>query len=37
MLADRARELAPVDPDLGKLADVGRRHGLQLADRFTPA
>ena len=26
-----AREVAPVDPDLGKLAEVGGRHGLKLA------
>jgi quercetin dioxygenase-like cupin family protein len=26
-----AREVAPVDPDLGKLAEVGARHGLTVA------
>ena len=31
MFTDMARELAPVNPDLGKLADVGARHGLKLA------
>ena len=31
MFTDIARELAPVNPDLGKLADVGARHGLKLA------
>lgn len=30
MFADMAREIAPVDPDLGKLAEVGGRHGLKL-------
>jgi quercetin dioxygenase-like cupin family protein len=29
---DLAREVAPVNPDLGKLAEVGARHGLKLAD-----
>jgi len=28
---DTAREVAPVDPDLGKLGEVGARHGLKLA------
>jgi quercetin dioxygenase-like cupin family protein len=28
---DTAREVAPVDPDLGKLSEVGARHGLKLA------
>jgi len=31
MFTDMARELAPLDPDLGKLAEVGGRHGLKLA------
>jgi quercetin dioxygenase-like cupin family protein len=31
MFADMAREVAPVNPDLGKLAEVGGRHGLKLA------
>ena len=31
MFADLAREVAPVDPDLEKLAEVGARHGLKLA------
>lgn len=30
MFADMAREVAPVDPDLGKLAEVGGRHGLRV-------
>lgn len=30
MFADMAREIAPVNPDLGKLAEVGARHGLKL-------
>jgi hypothetical protein len=29
---ETAREVAPVKPDLGKLAEVGARHGLKLAD-----
>jgi hypothetical protein len=32
MFADIAREIAPQDPDLGKLAEVGGRHGLKVAD-----
>jgi quercetin dioxygenase-like cupin family protein len=28
---ETAREVAPVDPDVGKLAEVGARHGLKLA------
>lgn len=28
---DLAREVAPVDPDLRKLAEVGARHGLTVA------
>jgi quercetin dioxygenase-like cupin family protein len=32
MFADLAREVAPVNPDLGKLAEVGARHGLKVAD-----
>jgi quercetin dioxygenase-like cupin family protein len=31
MFADMAREIAPVNPDLDKLAEVGGRHGLALA------
>ena len=31
MFADMAREVAPVNPDLGRLAEVGGRHGLKLA------
>ncbi len=31
MFADLAREVAPVDPDLEKLAEVGARHGLKVA------
>jgi quercetin dioxygenase-like cupin family protein len=31
MFTDMAREVAPVDPDLEKLAEVGGRHGLKLA------
>jgi quercetin dioxygenase-like cupin family protein len=30
MFADMAREVAPVNPDLGKLAEVGGRHGLKV-------
>jgi len=30
MFADIARELAPENPDLGKLAEVGARHGLKV-------
>jgi quercetin dioxygenase-like cupin family protein len=30
MFADMAREIAPVDPDLEKLAEVGGRHGLKV-------
>src|SRR5678815_1311573 len=29
--AETAREVAPVDPDLAKLAQVGARHGLKVA------
>ena len=32
MFADIAREVAPVNPDLEKLAAVGARHGLKVAD-----
>ena len=32
MFTDLAREVAPVDPDLGKLAEVGARHGLKVAE-----
>ena len=31
MFADMAREVAPVDPDLDKLGEVGARHGLKVA------
>ena len=31
MFTDMAREIAPVDPDLEKLAEVGGRHGLKVA------
>ena len=31
MFTDMAREIAPVSPDLGQLAEVGGRHGLKLA------
>jgi len=31
LFADLAREVAPVNPDLGKLAEVGARHGLKVA------
>ena len=31
MFADMAREVAPVNPDLAKLAEVGGRHGLKVA------
>jgi len=30
MFADMAREIAPVNPDLEKLAEVGGRHGLKV-------
>jgi quercetin dioxygenase-like cupin family protein len=30
MFTDMAREVAPVNPDLAKLAEVGGRHGLKL-------
>jgi quercetin dioxygenase-like cupin family protein len=30
MFTDIAREVAPVDPDIGRLADVGGRHGLKV-------
>ena len=30
MFTDMARELAPVNPDLGKLVEVGGRHGLKV-------
>jgi quercetin dioxygenase-like cupin family protein len=32
MFADIAREVAPANPDLEKLAAVGARHGLKVAD-----
>jgi len=31
MFTDFAREIAPVDPDLDQLAEVGGRHGLTVA------
>jgi quercetin dioxygenase-like cupin family protein len=31
MFTDIAREVAPVNPDLGKLTEVGGRHGLKVA------
>jgi len=31
MFADLAREVAPVNPDIAKLAEVGARHGLKVA------
>ena len=31
MFTDIAREVAPVNPDLDQLAEVGGRHGLKLA------
>ena len=30
MFTDMAREVAPVNPDLAKLSEVGARHGLKL-------
>ena len=30
MFTDMAKEIAPVNPDLGQLAEVGGRHGLKL-------
>ena len=30
LFSDLAREVAPVNPDLGKLAAVGARHGLKV-------
>jgi quercetin dioxygenase-like cupin family protein len=33
MFTDMAREVAPVNPDLGKLTEVGARHGLKLESR----
>ena len=30
MFADMARELAPVNPDLNQLVEVGGRHGLKV-------
>ena len=32
MFTDMAREVAPVNPDLEKLAAVGARHGLSIED-----
>ena len=31
LFTNLAREVAPVDPDLAKLAEVGARHGLKVA------
>jgi len=31
MFADIAREVAPVNPDVTRLAEVGARHGLKVA------
>ncbi|HXJ35281.1 MAG TPA: hypothetical protein VMS22_14710 [Candidatus Eisenbacteria bacterium] len=31
MFSDIAREVAPVNPDLGKLAEVGGRYGFEVA------
>jgi quercetin dioxygenase-like cupin family protein len=31
LFTDMARELAPVHPDLGQLAEIGARHGLKVA------
>ena len=31
MFADLAREIGPVNPDVGQLAEVGARHGLRVA------
>lgn len=31
MFGDMAREIAPVNPDLEKLTEVGARHGLKVA------
>ena len=31
MFTDLAREVAPVNPDVAKLAEVGARHGLKVA------
>jgi quercetin dioxygenase-like cupin family protein len=31
MFTDLAREVAPMNPDLGSLAKVGARHGLKMA------
>jgi hypothetical protein len=30
MFSDMAREIAPMNPDLRKLAEVGVRHGLKV-------
>src|SRR5262245_30861882 len=32
MFADMAREVAPVDPDLGQLAQIAARHGMRLSE-----
>ena len=31
LFADLAREVAPVNPDIGKLAEVGARYGVRVA------
>ena len=31
MFTDMAHEVAPVNPDLEKLTEVGARHGLKVA------
>jgi len=31
LFTDMARELSPVNPDLGQLAEIGARHGLKVA------
>ena len=31
LFTDMARELPPVNPDLGQLAEIGARHGLKVA------
>ena len=30
LFTDLAREVAPIDPDMGKFVEVGTRHGLKL-------
>jgi hypothetical protein len=31
LFADLAREVQPANPDIGKLTEVGARHGLTVA------